>query len=229
MLRTNLSFSALDKAIRSVAITSSLPGEGKSTSALNLAIVTAISGKEVILVDCDLRRPTLHRLIGVPNKVGFTNLVSGSATLEEVLTETKIPRMRVVTSGPIPPNPPELLSSKAARAALNQIAEHAEMVIIDCPPALAMADAQIVASMSDAVIMVVSGKDAGKHEIARTSDLLFQTGARFLGVILTKITSDFNGYQKYEHYGAYLNGGQSDGDGDGTSEDAHAQLTTRDS
>jgi capsular exopolysaccharide synthesis family protein len=226
MLRTNLTFSALDKPIRSVAITSSLPGEGKSTSAMNLAIVSAMSGKQVILVDGDLRRPTVHRLLGVANRVGFTNLVSGSAQVDEALSETKIPGLRVVTSGPLPPDPPELLSSKAARAVLGQIAELADLVIIDCPPALAMADAQIIASMSDAVLLVVSSKDAGKAEIARTSELLFHTGARFLGVILNKITSDFTGYQRYEHYGNYLDAGRGDAASeDSVAEDASTQLT----
>lgn len=203
MLRTGISFSVYDKPIRSVLISSALPGEGKSTCAMNLAIAAAQSGERVILVDCDLRRPSAHRLMKLSNRVGFTSVVAGTATLEEALQETSVPGLRILSSGPTPPNPYRMLHSRGARELLEQLRREADFVVIDTPPALGMADAQLVSSSADAILLVVSTKGAKKHEIARTRDLLGQTNIEVLGSILNRVQAGFAGYYGQTSYGAY--------------------------
>ncbi len=209
MLRTNIEFSSVDEPVRTLVVTSSQPGEGKSTTSADLAIVMALDGKKVIIVDCDLRRPSLHRLFALPNRVGFTSVVAGQSSLEDALQETKIPGLFVLTSGPVPPNPPEVLNSKAGRAVFTQVAQQADFAVLDTPPALVMADAQIVASIADAAMLVISFKEAGKREIARTSELISQTGTKVLGSVLNKLTDEVDGYYGYygyknRYYGRYL-------------------------
>lgn len=207
MLRANIEFSALEKPIRSVAVTSSRPNEGKSISSVNLAVVMALDGKRVILVDCDLRRPNVHQLFQLSNAVGFTNVVAGSVPLAQALQQTTIPNLQVLTSGIIPPNPTELLNSKAGRACISQLLEQADMVILDCPPALVMADAQIVASLADAALLVVSANEAGRREVAATSRQLEQSNINLLGIVLNKTQQGIgHGYYNYDHYAAYQNG-----------------------
>ena len=187
MLRTNLAFAALDEPLRSLVVTSSRPGEGKSTSAINIATVTALDGKQVILVDCDLRRPSLHTRLNLPNNMGLSNVLMGTATLEQALQPTKVPGLQVLTSGPLPPYPTELLNSHAAQTQLRQIFAAADLTVLDSPPALLIADAQILAATADATVLVVSFKDAKRRQIARTTEILGQTGTRLLGAVLNKL------------------------------------------
>ena len=216
MLRTNISFLALDAPIRSLVMTSTQPGEGKSLSSVNLAITAAQGGESVILVDCDLRRPTIHHLLEISNKVGFTSVVSGSCSLEDALQETKIPNLRVLTSGPVPPDTFALLKSRAGQACLKQVFESADFVVVDTPPALVMADAQLVASIADAVLLVVSSKEATKRDINRTRDLLVQTGASLLGIVFNKASDGVGGYYdyyKYRYYSHYFKEGEDEDEG----------------
>lgn len=214
MLRTNIAFAGVDEPLRSLIVTSSQPSEGKSTTALNLATVLALSGKNVLLVDCDLRRPKVHSLLGLPNQVGLSNVLTEQATLESALQPTSIEGLRVLTSGVLPPNPPELLDSRRGRAALQTIIEAADFVIFDCPPALLLTDAQVMATIADAALLVVSFNEAGKREIARTKELIQQSGAKMLGVVLNKVTHEVGGrygYYKYSNYSSYFDA-QSDED-----------------
>ncbi len=211
MLRTSIEFASIDTRIRSLVVTSSQPNEGKSTTSADLAIVMALDGKRVVLVDADLRRPSIHRLMKLENKIGFTNVVMGTATLEAALQPSSVPGLSILTSGSIPPNPPELLNSHAAHNVLRQLLEIADFVIIDTPPALVMADAQIAASGADATLLVISVQEAGRREIARTSHLLSHTGTKVLGCVLNKLTreeSSYYGYYNYnsnnKYYGSYL-------------------------
>lgn len=209
MLRTNIEFATLGKNLRSITLTSTQPNEGKSTISTDLAVVMALDGRRVILMDADLRRPTLHTLFELTNRIGFTNLIAGTAKLEDALQATTIPNLFLLASGPVPPNPPELLNSKAARAVLSKLMEECDLLIVDTPPALVMADAQIVASMTDAAILVVSLQEAGKREITRTSQSLVHTGTQVLGAVINKATaqslgySSYNSYQK-QYYGDYV-------------------------
>ncbi len=209
MLRTNIEFATLGKNLRSITLTSTQPNEGKSTISTDLAVVMALDGRRVILMDADLRRPTLHTFFELTNRIGFTNLIAGTAKLEDALQATTIPNLFLLASGPVPPNPPELLNSKAARAVLSKLMEECDLLIVDTPPALVMADAQIVASMTDAAILVVSLQEAGKREITRTSQSLVHTGTQVLGAVINKATaqslgySSYNSYQK-QYYGDYV-------------------------
>lgn len=213
MLRTNIVFSATDKPIHSLVVTSSMPGEGKSSNSVNLAVAAAMSGEDVILVDCDLRRPMLHRVCGLPNNIGVSNVLAGSATLDEALQQSAVPGLRVLTSGPTPPNPFKMLNSKAGRTLMQQLQKKARFVLIDTPPALGLADAQVLAAQADATLMVVSCRDTKRREMTRTRDLLMQTGTELLGIVLTKVPVEaggyysYMGYYQYKHYRDYLKAG----------------------
>lgn len=208
MLRNNIAFAGVSQPIRSLMLTSSQPNEGKSTSCVNLAVAMALDGKRVVVIDCDLRRPSQHTLFHLSNRIGFTSVVAGTTTLAETLQDTAIPRLRVLTSGPIPPNPPELLNSQASQSCLEQVMQQADFVIIDTPPALAISDAQVIATKVDAVLLVIAGREAHKHAVGRTAELLAHTGTRVLGSILNKLTADFGGYgyyqsSYYKYYASY--------------------------
>jgi capsular exopolysaccharide synthesis family protein len=203
MLRANLMFSATVEPIRSIVVTSSRPSEGKSSCAVNLAVALALDGKSVILVDCDLRRPKTHDLLSLRNSIGFTSVVTGQVSIEDALQTCGIANLKVLTGGPVPPNPTELLNSRAGRACLKQLMGSAEFVILDTPPALVMADAQMVASQADTVLLVVSANEADKREVARTTELMAQTGARLLGTVLIKSDTSTGGYYNYSTYSQY--------------------------
>jgi capsular exopolysaccharide synthesis family protein len=182
-----------------VVVTSSLPNEGKSVSATSLAIAAALSGERVILVDCDLRHPGLQEFFDLPNDIGVTSVVSGACTLDEALQSTRIPTLRVLTTGPLIAEPLQVLNSPGARALFDQMKQEADFVVIDTPPALVFAEAQVIAAMTDAMLLVISSQDAKKREVARTRDLFDQSGLMPLGAVLNKIPLGAEGY----YYGRY--------------------------
>ncbi len=189
--------------VRSVVITSSLPNEGKSVSSANLAITAALSGENVILVDCDLRHPCLHRFFDLSNDIGLTSVIGGACSLNEALQDTRIPGLRVLTAGPVTLDPMQILNSAGARRCLEQLSEIADFVVIDTPPALVYAEAQVIAAMTDAMLLVISSQDAKKREVTRTRDLLEQTGLIPLGVILNKMPAGSDNTERYyERYNA---------------------------
>jgi capsular exopolysaccharide synthesis family protein len=204
MLRTIISFAPQDKRIQVLTVTSSLAGEGKSTSCVNLAVAAALSGERVILVDCDLRRPSLHLLWGLSNEIGFSSVINGTASLEDALQESGVPNLRVLTSGPVAADPFTLLHSPAARALVEQMRVACDFVVLDSPPVLIFADAQIASSMSDGVLLVVSSHDAGKQEITRARQVLTQTGSNLIGMLLNKGSSESRVYPG-RYYGSYQN------------------------
>lgn len=206
MLRTQLSFISSYGHMQTLVVTSSQPGEGKSTVAANLAAAFALNGKKVILIDTDLRRPRVHTVFNVENTRGFTNVVAGICTLEEALQPSGVEGLQLLTSGPMPPNPPELLDSRAARETVAYMKTIADYVIIDAPPAHLLADAQIAATMSDGVLLVVSCQEARRGAVERTCELMAQTGVKIVGMVLNKFTSEQGGYYDYDYYGyrAYL-------------------------
>ena len=200
MLRTQLNFISSYGGMKSIVVTSSQPGEGKSTVSTNLAIALALNGKSVILIDADLRRPQVHTFFEQKNINGFTDIIAGECSVEEALRETGIENLRFLPAGPMPPNPPELLDSPKARALVADLKTRADYVIIDAPPALVMADAQIAATMADGVLLVVSCQDAGRHAVTRTTELMAQTGVKIVGMVLNKFSVQENGYYGYYGY-----------------------------
>ncbi|MBW3636618.1 MAG: polysaccharide biosynthesis tyrosine autokinase [Armatimonadetes bacterium] len=204
MLRTSLMFTVVNSPLRCIMLTSSQPHEGKSSVAANLATVLAMNGKSVLLIDADLRRPSTHRLFGLSGEQGFTSVVAGLCTLEEAIQETPVSGLKVLAVGPTPPNPPEMLDSHQSRALLEHAREIADFVIIDAPPALMMADAQIIATQVDGVLLVVSWEEALKDAVARTNELIARTGAKMLGVVVNKWDDRQAAYQNYQkHYKAF--------------------------
>ncbi len=204
MLRTNISFSGIDSPIKSVVVTSSVPNEGKSTCAANLAVAAALSGEQVILVDCDLRRPTMHKLFGASNVLGLSNVVMGNATLEEAIQETSIPGLRILTAGPSTPNLFKLISSAAMRSVLEKLAQTEGFVVFDTPPALGLADARVISVVADATLLVVSCNEATRQAIVQTRDLLSQSGTHLIGILLNKVSVLGGNYDYYKYYSSYL-------------------------
>ena len=201
MLRTQISFIGSYGQLKTLVLTSSQPNEGKSTVSANLAISLALNKKKVVLVDTDLRRPTIHQTFDMVNAKGFTSVVAGECSLEEALQNTDIEGLQILTSGPKPPNPAELLDSRVSRDLIESLKQEFDYVIIDAPPALMIADAQIVASMADGVILVVSCQEANRHAVERIHELMVQTGIRVIGMVLNKFTQEQGSY--YGYYGSY--------------------------
>jgi non-specific protein-tyrosine kinase len=219
VLRTNLQFSSLDKPLRSLLVTSPSPGEGKTTTAANLAIVMAQTGQQVVLLDCDLRRPSIHRMFQLPNNTGLTTaLLQSNTAAAEFLRDTNVSNLKVMTTGPVPPNPAELLGSGRMLELLDQLQDKANMVIIDSPPVLAVADSAILSTHSDGTILVVSAGETRFDVLIRAVERLHGVGVRPLGVILNKLSERGSGYYYYYDYryaSTYAEDGSDDGDNKG--------------
>ena len=201
VLRTNIHFATVDAPARTLLVTSSSPGEGKTTTAANLAFAMAMDGKKVILVDTDLRRPSLHTLLDLPAVPGLTDVLLGRAPLQPVEVMSGL---SVLPAGSTPPNPGELLNSRKFRNLVLELTEQAEIVIFDSPPALVAADAAILASQMDGTIIVVETGSTKKASARRTLALLKQARAAVLGVAYNKMRSaDAPGYYYYNYqYGS---------------------------
>lgn len=196
-LRTNIQFSSFDKRIKTIVVTSSQPGDGKSTIASNLAITTAQSGKRVILIDCDLRKPVIHERLDLSNQEGLTSLLAGEKKLEECVKTIGLPNFYVITSGPIPPNPAELLGSNKMKSIFEEIKQNFDMIFIDTPPVLVVTDAQVLAALCDGVVFVASYGETDKKGIVRAKELIDKVGAKILGVIINKMSNEANKYNSY--------------------------------
>jgi capsular exopolysaccharide synthesis family protein len=198
LVRTNLDFASIDHPLRALLITSASPGEGKTTIAANLAMVQAGMSRRVILVDGDLRKPGLHQAFGLSNQVGVSNmLLTETDHPLDYLQQTPIEGLRVLTSGPLPPNPTELLSSSRLRALLQRLTNAADLVIIDSPPALAVSDAIIIASRVDGTVVVVDSTRTRAGTLAQVTDALAKSGTRLLGGVLNKISKRSGTYYYY--------------------------------
>lgn len=200
MLRTNLQFVGVDKPLKKIVITSSNPGEGKSVVAANLAISIASTGSKVLLIDADLRRPRVHKLFFLENYKGLSSLLAGDLKMDDVANETPVENLYVITSGPIPPNPAEILGS----AKMNQFIEKAssvyDMIIFDSPPVNTVADASILSSIADGVILVVEAGVTAREAAILAKEQLEKINARILGVVLNKAKQSSEGYYYYYYY-----------------------------
>lgn len=200
-LRTNLQFVNVDDAPRIIAVTSAIPGEGKSTTALNLAVALAEGGFQVCLVEADLRRPTLAKSLGLVGDVGFTTLLIGKTPLQSVLQNIG-PNLAVLTSGPVPPNPSELLITENARSIIRQIDGQVDYTIIDTAPLLLVTDAVEVAAFADATLIVHHAGKSTRDQATRAIQVLAQVGTKPVGVVLNMITRSRGRYD-YEYGAAY--------------------------
>ncbi|MBS1794966.1 MAG: polysaccharide biosynthesis tyrosine autokinase [Acidobacteria bacterium] len=197
-LRTSLLFSSAGKPPQTILVTSSQPSEGKTTTAINTAITLAQSGADVVIIDCDLRRPRLHSHFNLENSVGLTNYLSGEKNTELMMKPYPgLPKMKIITSGPIPPNPAELLSSHEMKNLLQFLRGNFKHVIIDSPPAISFTDAAILSTLVDGVVLVAMAGKSSIHLMRRFKQRLSNIGARIYGVVLNGIKSDSVEYGYY--------------------------------
>ena len=180
--------------------TSTAPREGKTTTAANIAVVFAQQGKKVLLVDADLRKPTIHYTFNLMNIHGLTSVLTKRCTLEEAIEDGGVENLYVLTSGPIPPNPAEMLSSKAFEKFFETVKEQFDLVIFDTPPILAVTDGQIIANKCDGTILVVSAGKTEKLAAKKAKELLLNAKGRLLGAILNNKKQDQTHY--YYYHGA---------------------------
>ncbi|XBG79092.1 CpsD/CapB family tyrosine-protein kinase [Enterococcus cecorum] len=183
-VRTNLQFAvAGDQPLRSMAVVSSGPGEGKSTSSANLAVVFAQAGRRVLLVDADMRKATVHKTFGLSNEVGLSNLVSGKQSASSVIQPSGVDNLSVMTVGPTPPNPAELLNSHRMNVVIEELYQMFDLIVFDLPPVMTVADGLIMASKTDGTVVVIREGVTRKDSIIEAKNRLIQAKARILGVI----------------------------------------------
>ncbi|HEX5415380.1 MAG TPA: CpsD/CapB family tyrosine-protein kinase [Chloroflexota bacterium] len=196
-LRTNIQFYALDRTLQTILVTSAGAEEGKSTTLANLAVTFAEAGRSVLMVDCDLRRPSLHKLFGVANDQGLTTVIREEKTPGDAIVPTEVNGLGLLTSGPLPPNPSELLGSKRMDRLIETLRGYAEIVLCDAPPTVAVTDAVVLGPKMDGVLLVVSAGHTKRDHALRAKRLLEKVNAKVLGVVLNNTKLDGNLYNYY--------------------------------
>lgn len=202
-LRTNLEFAQVGRDVRSIAITSSMPMEGKSTTSANLAYTLGQTGRNVLIVDADLRKPTLHRTFKLKNEQGLTTLLANhDLKFNQVVQKSNELGLYFLPSGPIPPNPAELIGSPQMSALISELRDNFDMVIYDTPPVLSVTDAQILATRVDGVIMVARQNFARKDNVREAKEALENVKANILGFVVNNVPfEEGKGYGYYAYYG----------------------------
>lgn len=204
VLRTNIQFSSADTEIKLLMVTSAGPGEGKSTTVSNLAVTYAQAEEKVLVIDADLRKPTMHRTFKLSNRKGLTNILTNQAQPWDAITASDVPNLDFITSGPIPPNPAELLGSRRMSALLEELKKQYSKIIIDTPPILALTDAQIISTLCDGVILVLDSGKVKKEIAQKAKESLSKVNAKILGVVLNNVSAKDNEayyYYYYQYYG----------------------------
>lgn len=197
-IRTNIQFSMIDKDLQTISITSATDSSGKSTIASNLAGAFAAEDTKVLLVDADMRKPTIHKIFRVQNTQGLTNVLTDRhLKLSDVAHQSYVENLDFVTCGVIPPNPSELMGSKRMEELIEQMKEDYDLVIFDNPPLLAVTDAQVMATKVDGTIVVVPKGEVSKDELEKAASLLENVKANVLGTVLNKVEVDADTYYYY--------------------------------
>ena len=214
-IRTNIQFAGVDKPMQVIIVTSATPNEGKSTVISSLAVVLAQAGKKVLLMDCDFRNPTLHKLFGLENK-GTTNYVATNEPLANILQQAEQENLTVIPSGPVPPNPSEILTSQKFAVLLEKFKKEYEYILLDTPPVLPVTDASALSAKADGVLLVVASNEISPSEAKLAKTRLELAGAKIIGCVLNKVDVAPHGYGygygKYGNYGYYYYYGH-EGDG----------------
>ena len=199
-IRTNIKFSNIaGKELKTIMLTSSTPNEGKSTTISNLAVVMAQAGHSVVVCDCDFRNPTQHKIFGLPNK-GLSNCVSTGSDVMEIVQPTKIPNLYVLTSGPVAPNPSELLGSQNMVDIFEKLKQYFDYVLVDTPPIMPVTDAAVVSGKVDGTILIIASGEVSPSIAVEAKKRLEQAGAHMLGVVLNKVDVASTGHYGYGYY-----------------------------
>lgn len=201
-LRTNVNFASPDTELRTIVLTSAAPGEGKSTTSANLATVFAQEGKNVLLVDADMRKPTTHYTFHMPNSIGLSNVLTRQKTVEEAVRPTSVERLNLMTSGPIPPNPAELLASNTMGMLIAELKKMFDVVIFDAPPVLSVTDGQVLANKCDGVILVVNSGSTEKDMAVKAKEAIEASNSKLIGAVLNNFELAKDSYY-YQYYGSH--------------------------
>ena len=196
-LRTNIHFSSFDKKVKTIVVTSSGTGEGKSTTCANLAVVMAENGYKTVLIDCDQRRASLHKLFNISNEKGLSDFLVGNIQFSEAVQKTEIPNLNIITSGTKPPNPSELIGSEKMKNFIEDLKETYDYLILDTPPVTIVTDAQLLSTYADGCVLVVASSEVEKAAAVKSKELLEKVNAKILGVVLNKMDVKQKGYSRY--------------------------------
>jgi capsular exopolysaccharide synthesis family protein len=200
-VRTNVQFASVDGDVRVILVTSSLPSEGKTSTACNVAVVSAEAGKRVLLIDADMRKPQVHQRFQISNLYGLTSVLIKEKSFDECAFVSQIPGLTVLPSGPIPPNPYEMLASEAFSDLIQSCKDTYDVVIVDSPPILSVADALVISRSADGVVFVVDAKKTNRAHAKKATLALQQVNARILGVVLNRLErKSTEGYYYYNYY-----------------------------
>jgi capsular exopolysaccharide synthesis family protein len=204
-LRTSLLLSSVGAPPRAILITSALPQEGKTTTSINTATVLAQKGTRVLLIDADLRRPSIHKTLELGPRIGLSNVLTGGATLQDATLRSSIlPNLYILPAGTPPPNPAELLASAQMSEILTVLRESYDHIVVDTPPTLSVTDAVVLSPSADAVILVIRCGQTTKLALRRSREILSQVNARVSGVLLNAVDlSSPDYYYYYEYQGKY--------------------------
>lgn len=201
--RTNIMFSLTEEGCRRIAVSSSYPGEGKTTTCTNLALSFAQMGKKVLIIDCDLRKPQVHNVFGLDNQVGISNVLGGLAQVQEALHYIEEDQISVMTSGHIPPNPAELLSSERMKTLLEELGKAYDYIFIDTPPVNMVTDAVTLSSLISGMLLVTKQGESTHKDLDAALSKLSLGKVKVLGLIMTGEKHQGGSYGKYGKYGKY--------------------------
>ncbi len=195
-LRSNIEYSSFDDEYRVIVVTSSVPGEGKSTTSGNLAIALAQSGNSVLLVDCDMRKPSIHKKFKISNAAGTAELLLRKRLFEEVANKYN-ENLTIITAGKIPPNPSEMLASRAMTAFIEEMKKEFKYIILDTPPLQAVTDAQVLSTKADGVLLVVRAGSTKREMVLNSVDLIKKVQGKVIGTVLNGVENKKNNYYYY--------------------------------
>ena len=195
-LRSNIEYSSFDNEYRVIVVTSSVAGEGKSTTSGNLAIALAQSGNSVLLVDCDMRKPSIHKKFKISNAAGTAELLLRKKSFEEVAKKHN-ENLTIITAGKIPPNPSEMLASRAMTAFIKEMKGEFKYIILDTPPLQAVTDAQVLSTKADGVLLVVRAGSTKREMVLNSVDLINKVHGKVIGTVLNGVENKKNNYYYY--------------------------------
>jgi|SRR5699024_1703893 len=199
-IRSNIMFSNAENEIGSLLVTSEKPGSGKSTISANIAVTYAQAGYKTLIIDGDMRKPTQHYIFDLPNNSGLSNLIINKATYSDSLKETNVDNLAILTAGPTPPNPSELIASSKFETIFNELSDHYDFIVIDTPPVNTVTDAQVYAQTVKNCVLVIDAEKNNKIEVKKAKDLLNKADGKLLGAVLNKMPVDKNS-SYYYYYG----------------------------